>query len=321
MNFVKDDQKIGIITVLRGVAAISVCIVHIGLLLNFHVNKVVDFIVKNGQQGVLIFFVISGFVLPYSLYKKDYVLKDFFRFLIRRSIRIDPPYWFTIILLFVSGRLPIYLLSFTTVLLHVFYLVPFVDNSIWYSSVFWTLAIEFQFYVILGLLYPWLNKINVNYAIAFLISVSAIIILMGWDFRGIILMSFHDFATGYIAFFACVNKISKNKALIILLLFSGFVMWKVSYTYGIIPLATAYTIIFLKDMKRKGFLEFPGKISYSLYLIHMPTSVIVIIALQHQIKNNFVLFPLCLAASILFAYLFYLLLEKPSMALAKKIKI
>ncbi|MHB8208815.1 acyltransferase family protein [Mucilaginibacter sp.] len=39
-----------------------------------------------------IFFVISGFVIPYSLFKANYELKHYFKFLYKRVLRLHPPY-------------------------------------------------------------------------------------------------------------------------------------------------------------------------------------------------------------------------------------
>ena len=45
-----------------------------------------------GKFGVQFFFVISGFVITYSMLNAQYKLKDFPRFLMKRIIRIEPPY-------------------------------------------------------------------------------------------------------------------------------------------------------------------------------------------------------------------------------------
>ncbi|MDB5091126.1 MAG: hypothetical protein JWR09_5120, partial [Mucilaginibacter sp.] len=77
-----NNSKIISIVLLRAIAALSVCIVHIQMICDLHVNFLIDYLTNLGQQGVVIFFVISGFILPYSLYQKNYVLKDFFSFLL-----------------------------------------------------------------------------------------------------------------------------------------------------------------------------------------------------------------------------------------------
>jgi peptidoglycan/LPS O-acetylase OafA/YrhL len=319
-NLNQDSSKIGSVIILRGIAALAVCFVHIALITNFHINRIIDFITTNGQQGVVIFFVISGFVLPYSLYKKRYTLADFFSFLIRRSVRIDPPYWFSMVIIFIAGILPVSKLNLNSVIEHLFYLVPFIKGSSWYSSVYWTLSIEFQFYILLGLFYPLLSKINANISVICLILISAVCIFMGFTYSGIIITNFYDFVFGYIVFFGYTKKISPKKTLLIILLFAVFVVLKVSFTAGFVPLTASLFIIFYKNNKLPKPVSFIGNISYSLYLLHSTTSTLFANYVSQFISNKLLLFPLCLVVSILIAYVFYRLIERPSMNLSKTLK-
>ncbi|GAC1309855.1 MAG: acyltransferase [Mucilaginibacter sp.] len=313
------DNKIESIIILRGIAALSVCIVHISLVINFHGNKLIDYIIKNGQQGVAIFFVISGFILPYSLYKKGYTLKGFFTFLFRRSIRIDPPYWVTIALLFVVGMVPVSALSLYAVTLHVFYLVPFVKGVEWYSAIFWTLSIEFQFYILLGLFYPLLSKANGYVAVMCPVVVSAVFVFMRFTYRGIIISNFYDFAIGYIFFLGFIKKITKTHTLLIVVLFAIFLMAEVSYITGIIPLLAGLFIFLYKNKRLPDYILFTGRISYSLYLVHFPISYVFARYTRQFITNSYLLFVSCLAVCILFAWVFYKLVEQPSMNLSRRL--
>ena len=54
--------------------------------------------VPGGFIGVDVFFVISGFVIPLSLQGRDYRIADFPRFMIRRLVRLEPPYLVSIAL-------------------------------------------------------------------------------------------------------------------------------------------------------------------------------------------------------------------------------
>ncbi|MDF5731549.1 MAG: acyltransferase, partial [Rhizonema sp. PD38] len=144
------------IDLLRGIAALMVVLVHF-FGTGFLENSVITKISSYGQHGVIIFFVISGFIIPYALSKKNYSLKNFNEFIIRRLARLNPPYYTSVFLtvslyyLFPQNEQPLFSLS--KMFLHLTYLVPF-SGEIWYNNVYWTLAIELQYYLIIGLLYP-----------------------------------------------------------------------------------------------------------------------------------------------------------------------
>jgi peptidoglycan/LPS O-acetylase OafA/YrhL len=123
-------ERIPVVEAMRGIAAIGVALYHFsgrfdtGLPLVFH---------SYGWLGVDIFFVISGFVIPLSLYGKDYQLRDFPMFIMRRLVRLEPPYLASIglglILWHASsvapgfrGTDPSY--SLPQVLGHLFYAIP-----------------------------------------------------------------------------------------------------------------------------------------------------------------------------------------------------
>lgn len=316
-----DNSKITGITLLRAIAALLVCFIHIQMTCDFHSNAVVDFIISNGPQGVAIFFVISGFILPYSLYKKHYVLKDFFRFLFRRSIRIDPPYWCIIALSFIFGVVPISLLTFNSALLHLFYLIPFVKETNWYLGVFWTLSIEFQFYLLLGIFFPFLMRIKVNIAILILLAVNIICVLSKITYRGIIIDQMTCFIMGFIAFMAYIKRISLTQALLLLFALSAYVMVAVSIKSGAVPLLAVLFILLYKNQKEIQPFYFIGNISYSLYLIHMPVSILFSKNFGSYFPSKSLLFLACLLASILSAYIYYLLIERYALKLSKAIKL
>ena len=123
---------------------------------------------KLGQYGVPVFFVISGFVFPFSLYRANYKLSSFGNFLLRRVVRIDPPFLASIVIVLILGYVstlsPWYRGSgfhivWTDVLLHLGYLNSFFDRP-WLSPVYCTLGIEFQFYILLGLMFNLFVKSN-----------------------------------------------------------------------------------------------------------------------------------------------------------------
>src|SRR3978361_1269596 len=92
------------VEVLRGVAAFSVMWFHL-------TNGNLDFLAPDswlkasgtyGYLGVQLFFVISGFIIPYSLSLRSYKIRtDGLGFLCRRIVRIEPAYICSLLLVVV----------------------------------------------------------------------------------------------------------------------------------------------------------------------------------------------------------------------------
>lgn len=311
------SENINSIVLLRAIAALGVCFVHIQMLSAWNVNRLVNYVFNNGQQGVAVFFVISGFILPYSLYKKQYQLKNFFRFLLKRIVRVDPPYWGCIALLFILIPLPLSELTFNNMLLHLTYLVPFIKSAHWYSDIFWTLSIEFQFYIALGLLYPLFMRLPYYVTISIIIVLS--VLCMHYTDRGIITGNVYQFAFGYMAFMAYVKLIDRKTFFVVFLLFTLYIVFGKSIISGIVPAATVVFILLYKSNTPVPVFNFLGHISYSLYLVHIPASAFLIRC--SGIKSPAVLFFGCLLFSVLLAYIFNLLVEKPALKLSKAIRL
>ncbi len=118
---------------------------------------------RYGWLGVEAFFVISGFIIPYSMYQQRYrVHRHLFTFMMKRIVRLDPPYFvaiaLSVILWYASTLLPDFggsnpTVSLPQLLAHVGYLNAFLGYE-WLNPVFWTLAIEFQFYLFVAFFFP-----------------------------------------------------------------------------------------------------------------------------------------------------------------------
>src|ERR1700712_4724969 len=90
----RETTELKSIEFLRGIASAMVCFFHLscGNPEFLSDNNLLKRIGSIGWSGVEIFFVISGFVIPYAMYKKQYNINNFFSFLRKRIIRIEPPY-------------------------------------------------------------------------------------------------------------------------------------------------------------------------------------------------------------------------------------
>ena len=261
---------------LRGIASLSVCMYHFtngnpNYFSNGYWLKEVGSI---GWAGVEIFFVISGFIIPFSLYQSRYRLKKFKTFLIKRVVRIEPPYFLSILLLialnYLSSLSPYFKgtsfsINYFNLALHIGYLNDFF-NQPWLNPVFWTLAIEFQFYILIGLIFPILNHQKIW------IFISAIVLLCGCGFliKSSILI-FH-----YISFFALGILIFKRKTGIYVnkyvWILEPLLLIIIYLQFSLIPFiaaSLAWSILFFHENWKNKWILWLGTISYSLYLTHI----------------------------------------------------
>lgn len=115
-----------------------------------------DQLMLNGSVGVDLFFVLSGFLLPYTLrgaeLRGELSFKDYFS---KRVRRIVPEYYFCILLILIFT--PVY---FTTkagwlnIGAHLFFVQNlFRETHASLNAVAWTLGVEAQFYLLLPLLF------------------------------------------------------------------------------------------------------------------------------------------------------------------------
>ncbi|MFC4255372.1 acyltransferase family protein [Altererythrobacter xixiisoli] len=135
--------------VLRALAALMVVFVHIGAIEHLHADRMFRF----GHTGVDIFFLISGFVMVHSIWKKPVTAGNF---VANRITRIVPLYWaltmgiFAVALLFgyplMQASLPTWP-EFWKSLLFIPFLRP--DGNV--QPIFflgWTLNMEMAFYAL-----------------------------------------------------------------------------------------------------------------------------------------------------------------------------
>jgi peptidoglycan/LPS O-acetylase OafA/YrhL len=99
-----NSERFTYIDALRGLAAVWVMFHHF---IFGHMNAVsahgmaaeaLRTVAAHGYLGVEIFFVLSGFVISYSVRNASITPRFVGLFALRRSVRLDPPYWFVIFL-------------------------------------------------------------------------------------------------------------------------------------------------------------------------------------------------------------------------------
>jgi len=165
----KDRNSIPGINGLRALAAMSVFMVHYSQQVTvswdsgyFELSKLLE----NGNTGVGLFFILSGFLLALPFWSAKIENKDgpnIKRYLIRRAARIIPAYYFCLFgILFiklVSGAS----LNFNNAISHLFFVHNFKDYQVMsFNPPFWTLAVEMQFYIFLPLFFFLTRKLSLR---------------------------------------------------------------------------------------------------------------------------------------------------------------
>lgn len=324
-----ESQHFESVHLLRGFAALIVLLGH-----NFDYYSLPGLIFVSSlfrdinEIGVYIFFVISGFVLPLSLADK-YKPGDYPRFISKRIVRIEPTYLVSVgltlivALLTTSRVLPKVESSpfaIDRLLAHLFYLVPLTDHQ-WYNPVYWTLAVEFQFYLIIALIFPLLRR-GYKQSIITVCLLGSVFFVSECAPRLGLLAHAPLFAVGSCCFLALEAKTRRQRIISILLIvvLSG-VCGISSMLSAIGAMITAWLIVFWKPRRRR--IRYLGTISYSLYVVHLPVLSIVHPLIDYFGSGSPLLYVVTIAnvsLSILAAHLLYVFVERPSQVLSKRIR-
>jgi peptidoglycan/LPS O-acetylase OafA/YrhL len=209
------------------------------------------------------------------------------------------------------------------IILHVGYLIPFVDGSQWIERVFWTLSIEFQYYLFLALTIPLMfSPMNIlNHFFVLLL------LLLSFSFSN---NTFHlfpfrssYFGLGIVFAFYLTNKIYFIFYLIYTVLLSVVVFFSQGILDLLIAFFTLLLIYFFRDFNPK-IGDFLGQISYSLYLTHALVGLAFINLMSTRGTSpvgKFAVESIALIITLVFAYYFWKFIEKPSKYSQKSLKL
>ncbi|MGE8048837.1 acyltransferase family protein [Pseudomonas monteilii] len=348
---------------LRGVAVIAVLIVHWCGVYWFSRDVVASYIhapvvegpsssmiywltiptFNYGPFGVSIFFLISGFVIPFSLNRLEPA-----KFLVARFLRIYPTYIVASLimlgLVYLSSRywgqafaMPWDRLIANLLLLQGNAHYPSID------MVNWTLAIEIKFYIIAALLYRSIKAGNTLPIILFAVAVLAACealpgLLAGWDLRPglvdslkteLMCVIFMFIGTGFYHHYTGTYTLRKLLAYITILMTVFLICWPhtdwivqmpsvpQNYVYGFLVFALSYMM--------KGYfrpfapLDFIANISYSIYVTHSIIGYLSIRILMDRGLSFPVSGLLTLGFVLTLAYALHRLVEVPTMKMGKAI--
>ena len=273
-----------------------------------------------GWTGVEVFFVISGFVIPFVMMKGDYHWRDGGNFLVRRFVRIWPPSAILIALtvaqyavidsMRVADLGGMTKFSAGSIVANLFYVTPYTDYG-WLNGILWTLLVEFQFYLFLALVFPLLSAHRAWLATAG--AASVLTALLPIPATALFLKFAIYFAMGGVALLYRERHIKRATMLILLAVMALAAGIGIGWLPSDFAVGTAL-VIALVPIRSRLFV-FLGKISYSLYLVHVlaaSTAEYLFVLAVHPTGpiERFAGQLVCLAAAIVSAWIFYLLVER-----------
>ncbi|OZI07783.1 hypothetical protein BWI93_12505 [Siphonobacter sp. BAB-5385] len=311
-------QRLQNIDALRAIASLSICVLHLGTDQLFSPESVFVRLLYHNPFNVLVFRVISGYVIIQSLSDHPYQWRYLGSFLKRRYLRLEPAFILSVFLVvflnYLSSIAPTYAGSafqlnvpvIFTNLVHINSLFdyPFLNAS------YWTLFVEWQFYLLIGLAAPSFFRASPTGQSVGLVLLSS----LGF-FTDNHLSVFHDcslYALGILAWqrhrtalvpstfwwtfsaLLCISVYTHRSDLIHLL--------------GV--LFAFFAIVFRLPLRLPRFL---GQISYALFLTHLPIGTrFTHLASRYyaSIESRLVILMLGVVVCIAFAYLFHHTVEK-----------
>lgn len=322
------SKKLFFIDYLRAIASLAVAIAHIynGAILGIYsktnntIAKLLLEFILTGGFGVCIFFLVSGFIIPLSFSN----IKAFF---IRRLLRIYPAFFIAVFIAWVITKEPFeYKLLFSYTLL----LADIVNSPTVLGGVDWTLRIEIIFYLYIGIL-MWRNKLNYNSTLRtsiILLIVNILIKIFAVNIAIRPFIYFYLFLIGMLFYLSYAQLIEKQQlqkiSIVVFILFFGvFQIFEFSpykhYSYPFLAIGIFYLVILHKDkFHYSRIVAFFSDCSYPLYLLH---NVVFskILAFFSFIGNHFLMHFISWLVLLGFCYLVHIFVEKPFIALGKKL--
>lgn len=330
----KTEHRLAFLDALRGIAVFAVILQHAGLNLSTSYSSFSLSIFDLGNFGVMLFFLCSGFIIPISLERQG-SLRTFW---IRRFFRLFPLYWFCIaadlFLGYLSGWARYPAAFFAHPVAFILANLTMLQSSLGFSDILgpaWTLMFELMFYVIVSIQYRMgLSKYTVLMAVGVLLSavlIEGIVPLtLGVQLPNGIMSFYGTMFVGAVLYRYSTGEISRAtlQRVLALALFTevvtllGDMRTGPIWIHWITARLLAYAVFIAALTFRKRFsirlLCDLGVISYSLYLVH-PYPMLFIPKLQ----NSWLALCLWLGVIILIASWTYRWIERPAIALGRRL--
>lgn len=325
---------------LRGLASFFVLISHMPEIgLHTNIDKSV------GDHGVLLFFVLSGFLMSYLYLERDVNYENVRSYVISRVTRIVPIYYAVVLASFLYNNIFDHNFEYHISIVGLFRLLTFNGST----SIFWSVGPEFQFYALFVLIWAiWINRKYKYFGLIGIAIICILSIIEAQNLPGILVFSkIHIFVAGVLTAviykYAATSGVFTSKkqymAVFSVIYILALVLqpsWASGYLnppwefasknlYGFyrdpfhiffavfIVLSVALEPPLTRLLLGNRLLCFLGEISFSLYLLHK--IVLYEFAKLGGIQllgNGLVSIAVCIVASVAVAYVSYRCIETPT---------
>lgn len=299
-----------------------------------------------GSYGVGLFFIISGFVIPFSLQKTNSL-----GFCVNRFFRIVPTYAvgfsITLLTLFLGGKYFITIWPYTLqeVLIHYIPGIRDILESRNIDVIIWTLEVEMKFYLIAALSIAWFRRYSLKVffipALFFLLTCYLSYRVPEWatsNLPAFIRSEIYMISTQYLIYmfigvvfhYLYCQKITPDLGYFIIgiLLTMFCIAWRAgpysgsliivwSYAFALLTFLFAYT--FPHFFKANPVFNFLADISYPLYIVHSIAGYVVLRIMLDMNFEFWLSLLIVVITSLLLSWFLHVLIELPSQKLGKKL--
>jgi peptidoglycan/LPS O-acetylase OafA/YrhL len=327
------NHHIQVLTGLRGLAALIVFISHAanqGLFPKLFGNGF-------GQIGVMIFFVLSGFLMAHLYLHKDFNEYNIKGFIFSRIARVFPLFLILVASSYIITQnfYPDFhyrIDSLSIFVKAIFFIVA--------PNEFWTIPVEVQFYIFFIIIWYVISKSNNNLNILYLWLISLLPSLIFWLQSGAIIPLFSTYSSAFIIgiIFSRIFRVSKESTVLQRISDNSGIIFLILIFVNLPSLRLDYDLVLSKYFFLRTWLDpinwflvmglffcsmmnsvtlsflsnrvflYLGKISYALYLTHYP----VLLAVKSFTIPNYLKFSIALLIVIILSHISLYVLEIPA---------
>ncbi|WP_223786930.1 acyltransferase family protein [Marinicella meishanensis] len=323
-------SELKVLNTIRGLAALMVLVSHYS-----NSSKIFDRLLGQGggQVGVMVFFVLSGFLIAYIYFHREINSLESKKYLLARAARVVPLYYLVSITSFIAvtgfdSRFTFQVDSVSDLAIHLFFLHG--------KSLLWTIPVEIQFYLLALLLWYLMQH---RTTLFWLLVVTVLLVVFVWqpslsvnwgphDLTFAIIKSLPFFVAGAVLgahYHRLIHWPKSHWWLLSMLLLplmypniftavtgSQNTLWYSVTTWSAVLVFFVSWVFLLPASNRwvnNKVGDFLGQISYSMYLLHYP---IILLMKPHLVAAPLLMFPVFLAVVLGLSWLVFHGFEKPA---------